>query len=325
MRVKRSAWAFGNSAQRSASVGGLFETVNRLATELEESTPISSQEEMAMDEQISGLSRRVRRLESYNRIHLVVSTLAVAAVVVVGQLPSIWANGNGPKSFSAQEFVLVDSSGRTTARLAAAPAGGAALTFYDPDGKRTVAFGFDDDANIAGATLYDGNILAPGSGILRGNVSIGGPKLAGQPNRAPGIGLALWQPNGHFVLSAATGLDGTGPALLLDDPSGNIRAGMDVDSDNNFVGAFTRGVDGDAIQSIAGGTYDGTAAYDILFDGAGTLEALNYVSGDGSFSADQVYDAKGILRVQSYQDPTEAPVQGVKVFDSTGTVVGHLP
>jgi hypothetical protein len=30
-----------------------------------------------MDEQISGLSRRVRRLESFNRIHLVVSTLAV--------------------------------------------------------------------------------------------------------------------------------------------------------------------------------------------------------------------------------------------------------
>jgi hypothetical protein len=114
---------------------------------------------MAMDEQISGLSRRVRRLESFNQIHLVVSTLAVAAVVVVGQLPSIWANGNGPKSFSAQEFVLVDSSGRTTARLAAAPAGGAALTFYDPDGKRMVSFEFTDDANLAGENVYDGIIV----------------------------------------------------------------------------------------------------------------------------------------------------------------------
>jgi hypothetical protein len=69
--------------------------------------------------------------------------------------------------------VLVDSSGRTTARLAAAPAGGAALTFYDPDGKRTVSFGFGDDANFAGASLYDGNILAPGSGIIRGGIGIG--------------------------------------------------------------------------------------------------------------------------------------------------------
>jgi hypothetical protein len=245
--------------------------------------------------------------------------------VVVGQLPSIWANGNGPKSFSAQEFVLVDSSGRTTARLAAAPAGGAALTFYDPDGKRTVAFGFDDDANQAGADLYDGNILAPGSGILRGGIGIGGPKLAGQPNRAPGIGFALFQPNGHFVLSATTSLDGTGQSIQLFDASGTERAGMDVDSVNNFVGAFTLGVDGDTLQSITGGTYDGTAAYDILYNGAGTLEALKYVSGDGSFSADLVYDANGILRVVSYQDPTGAPVQGVKVFDSSSNVVGHLP
>ena len=70
-----------------------------------------------MDEQVSGLSRRVARLESFNRIHLVVSSLAVAAVVVVGQLPPIWADKDGPKSFSAQEFVLVDRSGRTTATL----------------------------------------------------------------------------------------------------------------------------------------------------------------------------------------------------------------
>ena len=70
-----------------------------------------------MDEQVSSLSRRVSRLESFNRIHIVVTSLAVAAVVVVGQLPPIWADGNGPKSFSAEEFVLVDHSGRTTATL----------------------------------------------------------------------------------------------------------------------------------------------------------------------------------------------------------------
>jgi hypothetical protein len=285
---------------------------------------MSSQEEMAMDEQVSALSRRVQRLESSHRISLVLSSLAIAAVVAVGQLPPIWADKNGPKSFSAQEFVLVDSSGRTTARLAAAPAGGAALTFYDPDGKRTVAFGFDDDANLAGAFLYDGNILAPGSGILRGNISIAGPKLAGQPNRGPGIGFALWQPNGHFVLTASTPLDGTNPSMTLDDANGNLRTGMSIDPDNNFEGVFTYAPNG-TIQSTAGGAYDGTAAFDILYDGAGTLEALKYVTADGSFSGDLVYDAKGNVRVQSYQDPTEAPVQGVKVYDSTGTVVGHLP
>jgi hypothetical protein len=74
-----------------------------------------------MDEQVPSLSRRVERLERSNRIGLALSGLAVAAVVVVGQLPPILADGNGPKSFSAQEFVLVDNAGRTTARLAPAP------------------------------------------------------------------------------------------------------------------------------------------------------------------------------------------------------------
>ena len=103
--------------------------------------------------------------------------------------------------------------------LAAAPKGGAALTFYDPQGKRTVAFGFTDDANNAGANLYDGNILAAGSGMFRGGVGIGGPNLAGQPNRGPGIGLAIWQPNGHFALTASTGLDGTGQATQILTPT----------------------------------------------------------------------------------------------------------
>jgi hypothetical protein len=288
-----------------------------------------------MDEQISGLSRRVRRLESFNRIHLVVSTLVVASVMVVGQLPSIWANGNGPKSFSAQEFALVDSSGRTTARLAAAPAGGAALTFYDPDGKRMVSFGFTDDANEAGENVFDGNNFAAGRGILRAGFGIGGPNLpsAYQPHSSPGFGYAVFQPNGNRVMFGGTPLDGTEPGIgligteasvLLSDPNGTTRTGMSTDSDNNFNGAFTYTANG-TIQSIAGGSYDGTAAFDGLYDGAGTLQTLNFVRGDGSFSADQVYDAKGNLRVQSYQDPTGAPVQGVAVYDSRGTVVGHLP
>ena len=94
--------------------------------------------------------------------------------------------------------------------------------------------------------------------------------------------------------------------------------------DHNFEGFFTASANG-TLQSIAGGNYDGTAAFDILYDGAGTLEALKYVTGDGSFSGDLVFDAKGVLRVQTYQDPTESPVQGVKVFDSSSNVVGHLP
>jgi hypothetical protein len=310
-------------------------------------TRITSQEELTMDEQVAFLSRRVERLERSNRISLALSGLAVAAVVVVGQLPPILADGNGPKSFSAQEFVLVDHSGRTTARLAAAPKGGAALTFYDPKGKRTVAFGFTDDANQAGADLYDGNILAAGSGILRGGIGIGGPNLAGQPNRGPGIGLAIWQPNGHFALSASTGLDGTGQAtqifdsngnvrtyegfgtseqvgLFVSDANGNTRAGVESDQGGNFDGVFTLAANG-TLQSLSGGANDDTAAYDILYDGAGTLEALKYVKADGSFSGDDAFDLNGTLRVESYQDPTQTPVQGVQVFDSTGSPVAHLP
>jgi hypothetical protein len=304
---------------------------------------------MAMDKQVSGLSRRVARLESFNRVHLVVSSLVVAAVVTVGQLPPIWADKDGPKSFSAEEFVLIDHSGRPTARLAAAPKGGAALTFYDPKGKRTVAFGFSDDANQAGANLYDGNILAAGSGTLRGGIGIGGPNLPSPtfPHGAPGIGMALFQPNGIPVLSASTGLDGTDQAISLNDSNGtlrmftglvsptlagffvldangNSRTGVEVDTAGNFDGVFSVAANG-TLQSLAGGNYDGTAAFDILYDAAGTLQALKYVKGDGSLSEDSVYDANGIQRVETYQDPTQTPVQGVQVFDSTSTLVGHLP
>jgi len=307
-------------------------------------------EETVMDEQISSLSRRIARLESFNRIHLVVSSLVVAAVVAVGQLPPIWADRDGPRSISAQEFVLVDHEGRTTARLAAAPKGGAALTFYDPKGKRTVSFGFTDDANVAGANLYDGNILAAGSGINRGGIGIGGPNLAGQPNHAPGIGLALFQPNGIPVLNASTGLDGTGQAINLNDPNGtlrmnigfasstdtrmvglllfdangNLRTGIENDPANNFDGVFTLAANG-PLQSVTGGAYDGTGAFYSLYDAAGTLEASKYVKGDGSVSGDFAYDANAKLRVESYQDPTQTPVQGVQAFDASGNPVAHLP
>jgi hypothetical protein len=306
-----------------------------------------------MDEQVSGLSRRVARLESFNRIHLVVSSLVFAAVVTVGQLPPIWADKDGPKSFSAQEFVLVDQSGRTTARLAAAPKGGAALTFYDPKGKRTVAFGFSDDANVAGANLYDGNVLAAGNGTLRGGIGIGGPNLpsATFPHGAPGIGMALFQPNGIPVLNASTGLDGTGQAINMNDPNGTLRMNIGfasatdtrqvglllfdanenlrtlVDSDQgggNFDGVLTLAANG-TLQSIFGEYDDGTGAFNTLFDGAGTQQAVKYVKADGSVSGDFVYDADGVLRVETYQDPTQTPVQGVRVFNSGSTQVGELP
>jgi len=302
-----------------------------------------------MDEQVTSFSRRVERLERSNRISLALSGLAVAAVVVVGQLPPILADGNGPKSFSAQEFVLVDHDGRTTARLAAAPKGGAALTFYDPKGKRMVSFGFTDDANAAGENVYDGNTFAAGSGILRVNFGIGGPNLpsAYLPHGAPGFGYAVFQPNGIPVLNAGTGLDGSGPAvstsdsngtertfegvvsltqagLFVSDSNGNTRTGVEVDQVGNLDGMFSLAANG-TLQSITGGANDDTAAYDILYDATGTIEALKYVMADGSNSGDFVYDKAGVLRVQTYQDPTQTPVQGVKVFDSSSTKVGELP
>lgn len=302
-----------------------------------------------MDEQVSNLSGRVLRLESFNRVHLVVSSLAVAAIVVVGQLPPIWADKDGPKSFSAGEFVLVDHSGRTTARLAAAPKGGAALTFYDPHGKRTVSFGFTDDANVAGTNLYDGNILAAGKGINRGGIGIGGPNLpsALEPFGSSGFGMAIFQPNGIKVLGSGTGLDRSGPAvstadsngtgrtfegvvsstqagLFVSDSDGNTRTGVEVNQAGNLDGMFSLAVNG-TLQSVTGGAYDGSNAFNVLYNAAGTIEGLKVVNGDGSLSGDFVSDANGTLRVESYQDPTRTPVQGVQVFDASGSPVAHLP
>ena len=59
-----------------------------------------------------------------------------------------------------------------------------------------------------------------------------------------------------------------------------------VDQGNNFNGGFTLAANG-TLQSLSGGANDDTAAYDILYDGAGTLEALKYVKGDGSRSGEK--------------------------------------
>jgi hypothetical protein len=295
-----------------------------------------------MDEQVSSLSRRVQRLESFNRIHLVVSSLAVAAVVVVGQLPPIWADKDGPKSFSAGEFVLVDDAGRTTARLAAAPKGGAALTFYDPHGKRTVSFGFTDDANIAGTNLYDGNILAGGSGTWRGGVSINGPSATN-----PGFGWAVNQPNATRVLAGATRLDGTLPGIASYDSNGNlrtaegissstvagffvadtngkIRTGLDLDvSSVNFNGAFANDPNG-TNRAFFGETADGATSLLGLepANPSGAGGTLDVVTSDGTFSGDFVFDANGTARVVSSQDGTSA---SVTVSDASGNPVAHLP
>lgn len=293
-----------------------------------------------MDEQISNLSRRVQRLESFNRLHLVVSSLVVAAVVAVGQLPPIWADKDGPKSFSAQEFVLVDQSGRTTARLAAAPKGGAVLTFYDPKGKRTVSFGSYDDGKGAGEDVYDGNTFVAGTGVNRANFGVGGPG-------GTGFGWGFFQPNGITVLAGGTLPDGTAQGvysydsnginrtfegvdsltlagLFVSDANGNTRTVLDVDSSANFVGMSTLAANG-TLQSVTGGALDGSNAFDVLYDAAGTLEALKVVNADGSVSGDSVYDANGVQRVLTYQDPTQTPAQGVKTFDSSGNPLADLP
>jgi hypothetical protein len=261
-------------------------------------------------------------------------------VVVVGQLPPIWADKDGPKSFSAEEFVLVDHSGRTTARLAAAPKGGAVLTFYDSHSKRTVSFGSYDDGKGAGEDVYDGNTFVAGAGVNRANFGVGGPG-------GTGFGWGFFQPNGITVLAGGTLPDGKAQGVYsydsngtnrtfegvdsmeaagfsVSDSNGKTRAGVESDQGNNFDGVFTLAANG-TLQSLSGGANDDTAAYDILYDGAGTLEALKYVKADGSFSGDDAFDANGILRVETYQDPTQTPVQGVQVFDSTGSPLVALP
>jgi len=298
-----------------------------------------------MDEQIGTLSRRVERLERSNRINRILCSLAVGTVVVVGQLPSIWADKNGPKSFSAQQFLLVDNSGRTTAALAPAPAGGAALTFYDPNGARTVSFGFADDAKLAGTILYDGNTIEAGNGIRRGSfdVTARGSELGGQVT-AGGFGWDVEGPDGNRLAQGGARFDGvvrgtftfdsdgsqrtfTGvasPTLagsFVSDANGNIRGGIDVDTSFGNSAFFTLDANG-TVRSFIGSALDGSLSFEGQNDAAGLTEAFNFANADGSSSGDLVSDAKGTLRVQSFQSGAPA---GVNVFNSSGSTVAHLP
>jgi len=212
-----------------------------------------------------------------------------------------------------------------------------------------VAFGFTDDANAAGENVYDGNSFAAGTGTLRENFGIGGPNLpsAYLPHGSPGFGFAVFQPNGIPVLNGGTALDGTGQALttsdsngtgrtfegvvsstqaglFVSDSNGNTRTGVEVDQVGNLDGMLSLAVNG-TLQSVTGGAYDGSNAFDVLYNAAGTIEDLKVVNADGSLSGDFVSDANGILRVESYQDPTRTPVQGVQIFDASGNPVAHLP
>jgi hypothetical protein len=271
------------------------------------------------------------------------TAVAFAALIGFGRLPSPSAKGEGPKSFSAQQFILVDSSGNTLATLGSGKNGGAVLTFFDLHGKRIMGVGALDENTGEVLAVYDGNTIFRGNGILRAEYGGG----------ADGFGGSVIGPEGNLRIVMASNPDGTAPGYVVYDANGTPRTFSGITSDPRNVGHFVLDATAAARTGVftseptllnfnglfandANGTnrvavfeaLDGSSAFSGLSDAAGTNEAFDFVLGDGSFSESLILGSNGFARVQDFQ---AGPIQGVATFDSTGTAIpgtspdGFLP
>ena len=111
-----------------------------------------------------------------------------------------------PGVIAAQNFVLVDASGRPVAELTSAPSGGAGLVLLDQAAKPRAAL-ITTRNGEPGLKLYDSN------GIVRAAVVVSSNNSAG---------IALYDPSGHSR------------AALVESPTGEARLTM-IDSAGRII------------------------------------------------------------------------------------------
>ncbi len=247
-----------------------------------------------MENRIELLSRRLNRLERSNRLLKVLSAVAVATLVGFAQLPSLSAKREGPKTFSAQQFVLVDSAGNALATLGAGPTGGGVLTFYR-GGKRIVGVGAGDHNIAYGLKLYDGNGTARGAFAYDIHDQYVGGSVSGPE------GFASYDSTG--TIRTFSGVDAESPVnvgFYVFDGSGAARTGIQNNEFFNYNGLFVNDPGG-ANRLYAFAALDGSFSNLGINDATGGsgAQAFSYLTSDGSFSGSFVRDANNLDRVLS--------------------------
>src|SRR5215469_4020710 len=195
-----------------------------------------------ISDELRGLTRRVERLERSNWILKAVNLVALAVVVSITRIPSIWATIT--PSISAMRFNLVSLSGKTLATLGVNASGFPSLTFFDASGKRLTQVGEADNGKSAGLNGFDGNALLAGKGVPRAPLGInsagaGEAEYDGNGIQRVGISInANSSLDGMFLLDAhkvvrATMLETAAPifdgfSVALDDANGKVRSSMYV-------------------------------------------------------------------------------------------------
>jgi hypothetical protein len=186
-----------------------------------------------MVERLEGVERENRRLKARG----VVALIGLAAVLLMGQAVP------GRRDIEAQSFTLLDSTGKSQARLGMV-AGGPALQLFDADGHGRAGISVRQDGT-PWLSLFDGS-------------GKGGVTLAVGANQD--TVLLIRDPDGKA--RATLGLGGQGVSLVLADAQGVSRVGIDVQA-----GDATRVV----LQDRAGTT---RAALGIDQTGAPTLRVI---------------------------------------------------
>src|SRR5208282_3497483 len=249
-----------------------------------------------------------------NRIVKIGCGVIAAACLAFGAIPRA-SSSPSLKSVMAEQFVLVDGSGRTRATLGAPPAGdgdGFALTFYDRNGKQTAMLGeFSDDTESL--SFWDGNEIVPGAGRFRLAAGIGGPT-----SKSQGPGYGLYDDTGAQRAVLASSLDQKSSVVALIDTNGT-SVGLSNNETSNAAGFFAN--DANGVNREFGGVALNGAFGPVLTinDSTGLTRTVMSEAADESAAGLNVFDAAGTHEV-GVGDTLKGNSAGIEVWDSNGNL-----
>jgi hypothetical protein len=269
-----------------------------------------------MEERLERLELENHRIKRSARLGKILTTSTVALVIAIAAVPKVHSLGF-PLSIAASEFDLLGSNGKITAKLATYE-GGPNVLFFDEKGKLVEDVGVINQKTFVGAgiSVWDGNAIIPGNGVVRESSGVTESSSAGP--FTPGEGLATLDGSGIVRSAIGQTLDGSIVYDTLDDPQGNVRSGFDYDPSQDFTGFFTDAANGTTRSYFGQGTDDVEADWGLNYS-SGIAAVNSFTPSPYSPNAGlNVYDTNGLYR-------SIIAIEFFGTFDASETLTGHLP
>ncbi len=271
------------------------------------------------------LLERLEKLEMENlrnrrsvRAMKFVTASAFAVLIAVSAIPSAYSRFFPPITIFATEYDLIGPNQNVTAKLETLN-GGPNLVFFDNAGKVIAGVGVTNTSRVkaTGMSVYDGNSLLAGTGVVRAAFGYGsaGPAI--------GQGVATYDASGNIRSAFGQALDGSSAYEVLYDSTGAERTGINIISGG--LGFFVSDANGTG-RARFGEASDGSQTNWVINDAAGGLGLSANVPADTATGASQLiaWDSNGNYRTVDEVDPI-APFAGYLTFDASETLTGNLP